>query len=210
MPEGNLSTPGTGARSAHGSQSGPQSGPQFGPQSRSRGAAGPGEAVGPDVDLHVVAQRRELWSSHRVLPAIAVGGMVGASARYAVELALPHASGAWPWATFWTNALGCFLIGILMVFVTETGRAHPLLRPFVGVGVLGGYTTFSTYAVQVTQLAEGGDPARALAYLVGTLLAALVAVTLGVASARLGVRVRRRLAVRHHETQDRHDRKGRR
>jgi CrcB protein len=125
----------------------------------------------------------------RLLAAISLGGMVGASARYALELAWPPAPNGLPWATLLTNALGCLLIGVLMVFVVERGGAHPLLRPFAGVGVLGGFTTFSTYAVQVDQRAD--QPALALAYLAVTPLAALLAVAAGVAGTRALFKPRR-------------------
>lgn len=155
--------------------------------------AGP---VDPDVDVHVRGQRRE-WSRHRwVLPTIALGGMLGATGRYALELALPHPGTGVPWATLWTNAGGCLLIGILMVQVVEVGRAHPLLRPFIGVGVLGGFTTFSSVSVQVTTLLTAHRPALAVAYLFGTLVAALVCVSAGVWTARAVVRVRRLLGRR--------------
>lgn len=154
------------------------------------------EAVDPDVDLHVPAQRRELRTHRAVVPVIALGGMAGASARHALELAWPPASGAVPWATLVTNVSGCLLIGLLMVHVVEGGRAHPLLRPFVGVGVLGGYTTFSTYTAQTRDLLAGGHGAVALGYLFGTLASALLAVVLGVAAGRALLAGRRRLT--HH------------
>jgi fluoride exporter len=122
-----------------------------------------------------------------VVPAIALGGMIGASGRYALELAWPHPTGALPWATLVTNASGCLLIGALMVYVVEVSAGalrHPLVRPFLGVGVLGGYTTFSTYTVQSETLVADGRPLLAIAYLFGTLAAALAAVVLGVAVAR--------------------------
>jgi CrcB protein len=96
---------------------------------------------GPSTGLH-------RW----VLPVISLGGVIGATARHALELAWPTQSGTLPWATLVTNTSGCLLIGMLMVQVVEVGRAHPLLRPFLGVGILGGYTTFSTYAVQSRDL----------------------------------------------------------
>ena len=114
-----------------------------------------------------------------MLPTIAVGGMLGASARHGLELAWPVHAGEFPWATFVTNVGGCALIGLLMVYVVELGAGHPLLRPFVGVGVLGGFTTFSTYAVQTTDLMDAREPALALVYLFGTVAAALVAVLAG-------------------------------
>ena len=133
------------------------------------------------------------WSAHRwMLPTIALGGMVGASARHALELAWPVAPGDFPWATFATNASGCALIGLLMVYVVELGAGHPLLRPFVGVGVLGGFTTFSTYAVQTTDLMDGHEPVLALVYLFGTVLAALLAVAAGVVLGRAALTLRRR------------------
>lgn len=137
-------------------------------------------AIDPDVDLGQSRQCRE-WTAHRwVLPAIAVGGMLGASARHGLELAWPLGPGEFPWATFVTNAGGCALIGLLMVYVIDLGAGHPLLRPFLGVGVLGGFTTFSTYVVQTTDLTDSGEPALALIYMFATIAAALVAVALGV------------------------------
>jgi CrcB protein len=124
-------------------------------------------------------------SAHRwVLPVIALGGILGASARHALELWWPPPVGGFAWATFATNVSGCLLIGVLMVYVVEVGGAHPLLRPFVGVGLLGGYTTFSTYAVQSGTMLREQHPVLALTYLLGTLLAAMVAVTAGVVLAR--------------------------
>jgi fluoride exporter len=95
-----------------------------------------------------------------------------------------------PWATFAANVSGCLLIGVLMVLVTEVWAGRWLLRPFLGVGVLGGYTTFSTYSVDVVRLVDAGVPAVALAYLAGTVLAALAAVYAGTVVARWVVRRR--------------------
>jgi CrcB protein len=139
--------------------------------------------VDPDIEVRAPGQRRE-WTRHRwVLPVIALGGLLGAAARHGLEVAWPVADGGFPWATFVANVAGCLLIGALMVQVVEAGGAHPLLRPFLGVGVLGGFTTFSTYAVQTVLLVEE-RPAVAAAYLFGTLAAALLAVAGGVAAAR--------------------------
>jgi CrcB protein len=146
--------------------------------------------VDPDVDVHVAGQRRESTTHRWVVPVIALGGMVGASARHGLELWWPTPADGFPWATFVTNVLGCLLIGILMVHVVETGRAHPLVRPFVGVGVLGGFTTFSTYAVQGNDLLAGARPELGTAYLFGTVAAAMMAVWCGVAVARGALRVR--------------------
>lgn len=141
--------------------------------------------VDPDVDLTVPAQRREIVAHPgAVLAAIAVGGAVGAEARYALALVWPHGPGAWPWATLLTNVSGCLLIGVLMVLITERYRAHPLTRPLLGVGFLGGYTTFSTYAVDAVGAAGAGRPGLAAAYVVVTPLLALAAARLGIAATR--------------------------
>jgi CrcB protein len=143
----------------------------------------------PDVDLHVSRQRRELRRARwTLLAVISAGGVLGACARHALTLALPHPPADFPWATFVTNVSGCLLIGILMVLITEVWAAHRLLRPFLGVGVLGGYTTFSTYAVDVQQLVDTGAARTGLLYLAGTLVTALTAVYLGIAATRLATR----------------------
>ncbi|WP_051466557.1 fluoride efflux transporter FluC [Actinomadura oligospora] len=137
--------------------------------------------VDPDVELRVPEQRRELahapWAT---LGAISAGGVCGALARYGLATAFPHDPGAFPWATFGTNVLGCLIIGVLMVVITEGPRPHPLLRPFLGVGVLGGFTTFSTAMVDVQQAVGQGASRTALLYLAATLVTALAAVWTGV------------------------------
>jgi fluoride exporter len=146
----------------------------------------PVEPVDADVDLHVRAQRRQRGWDPAVLAAIAAGGVLGAEARYGLGVLLPHAPGQWSWATWLTNVSGCFLIGILMVIITEVTSAHRLVRPFLGVGALGGYTTFSTAMVDVQQMALAGNGGGALAYLLATLGAAVVATFTGVALTRAG------------------------
>ncbi|NEA23720.1 fluoride efflux transporter FluC [Actinomadura bangladeshensis] len=137
--------------------------------------------VDPDVDLHVPRQRAELsrapWET---LGAISAGGVLGALARYGLSNAFPYGPGDFPWAVFWTNVAGCLLIGVLMVLITEVRQAHRLVRPFLGVGILGGFTTFSTYTVDVQRAVEHGAPRVGLAYLALTLAAALAAVLAGV------------------------------
>src|SRR6185503_14775237 len=120
-----------------------------------------------------------------VLGVVALGGAAGAVGRYGLSVGMPHRPGTFPWATFVTNVTGCLLIGILMVLITEVWTAHRLLRPFLGVGVLGGFTTFSTYAVEVRGLLASGNYPIAFGYLFGTVIAALAAVLVGVWGARL-------------------------
>jgi fluoride exporter len=120
-------------------------------------------------------------------PAVAVvaaGGVLGALARWGVGLALPAPAGTFPWATLGINVLGSLLMGVLVVVVTEVTDAHPLVRPFLGVGVLGGFTTFSTFATDTQSLLAGGHRATALAYLAATVVGAVGACALGVAATR--------------------------
>ncbi|GAA5205820.1 fluoride efflux transporter CrcB [Streptomyces thinghirensis] len=113
-----------------------------------------------------------------VVVAVSLGGGTGAAARYAASLWWPTQTGGFPWTTFWVNVAGCALIGVLMVVVTEVRDAHRLVRPFLGTGVLGGFTTFSTYAVDLRQLFAADQVRTGLLYLAATPLAALAAVWL--------------------------------
>src|SRR3954470_22436835 len=127
-----------------------------------------------------------------VLGVVAVGGALGAVARYGLSVGMPHRPGTFPWATFVTNVTGCLLIGVLTVLGTEVWAAHRLLRPFLGTGVLGGYTTFSTYTVDAQRLMAAGHARTALADLAAPLVAALVGVYVGSAMTRTATRRRRR------------------
>ena len=124
----------------------------------------------------------------RVVVAVAAGGVLGAEARFGMSVLLVHGHAPGPWATLLVNISGCVLIGVLMVVLTELGGGHPLARPFLGVGVLGGYTTFSTYAVEVLQLEDAGRTAAALGYLVVTPLVAVAACAAGTAATRVAWR----------------------
>ncbi|MFJ8658830.1 fluoride efflux transporter CrcB [Streptomyces sp. NPDC093795] len=120
-----------------------------------------------------------------VVGAVAAGGVLGATARYGAALLWPTPEGAFPWTTFTVNVSGCALLGLLMVLLTEPPAApHPLLRPFLGTGFCGGFTTFSTYSLETERLLSAGDPTRGLLYLGATVVAALVAVRAGVTGTR--------------------------
>ncbi|GIJ23545.1 putative fluoride ion transporter CrcB 1 [Micromonospora lutea] len=148
--------------------------------------------VDPDVELDQPSRRAALPDgAASLLTVIAVGGMTGALVRHGLAIAFPHPPRGFPWATFAVNVSGCLLIGVLMVLITEVRDAPRLVRPFLGVGVLGGYTTFSTYAVEVQQAVTAGAARTGLLYLAGTLVAALTAVWLGTALTRLAAGVQR-------------------
>lgn len=121
--------------------------------------------------------RAAVGLSGTVLAVVGLGGGLGALARYGLSRWLPAVDGGFPWPTFVANVVGCLLIGVLAVLTTE--RAPWLLHPFFGPGVLGGFTTFSAYSGEVDDLLRSGAVPVALAYLVATLVSALLAVLVG-------------------------------
>lgn len=155
------------------------------------------EPVDPDADLRVSAVRRELRPSPwPVLGVISAGGIVGTVARYGLSEAFPHRPGGFGWVTFGINVSGCLLIGVFMVLVSEMWAGRRLLRPFLGVGVLGGFTTFSAYVADIQQAVAAGAARTALLYLAATLTGALVAVWVGAAVTSWAVQARRQASRR--------------
>jgi CrcB protein len=120
-----------------------------------------------------------------VLAVISLGGMLGASARYGIAEWLPTATGQFPWATFWTNLSGSFLLGVFLALVLERFRATRYLRPFVATGILGAFTTMSTYEVETALLIKDGHAATGLLYAIGSLIAGLVLAYAGIRAGRL-------------------------
>ncbi len=118
------------------------------------------------------------------LAVVSAGGAIGACARYGAALLWPTASSGFPWTTFLVNVAGCAVIGVFMVVISEAWTPHPLLRPFFGTGVLGGFTTFSTYTVDVQRLVTHGRAGTGLLYLVVTAAGALGAVWLAAGGTR--------------------------
>jgi CrcB protein len=161
-----------------------------------RAPAGPVDAA---VGRTRRAPRRPPGWDPAVLAVISAGGVFGAEARYGFGVLLPHTPGQWPWATWLINVSGCFLIGILMVVITELTSPHRLVRPFLGVGVLGGYTTFSTAMVDVQQMALAGRGGVALGYLMATITAAVAAAFTGMVLARAAAALWLRLRIRRRE-----------
>jgi CrcB protein len=147
------------------------------PDPRPRRAQAPTDS---DVDLHLPDQRAETrpgeWA---LLAVIGAGGVIGAEARYGVSRWLPHGDAAFPWATLLVNVIGCLLLGVLMVAVVEIWSPHRFARPFLGVGVLGGFTTFSTFGLDAVQLSRHHRPGAAILYVVVSVVACLLAVTVG-------------------------------
>jgi fluoride exporter len=117
-----------------------------------------------------------------VLSAVAAGGALGALARWGAGVVFAAAA---PWTTLAVNVLGCLLIGVLVALVADVVAAPPLARPFLGTGVLGGFTTFSGFALDGRQLLLDGRPGAAAGYLAATLAGALLATWVGLALVRL-------------------------
>jgi CrcB protein len=117
---------------------------------------------------------------------VAAGGAIGAAARYLAGLWIVARLGAdFPWGTFFVNVTGSFLIGIVLVLV-ERGALPPGARLFLAVGILGGYTTFSSFSYETLQLLGGGGSVGPVLFnAFGQLLVGLVAVYLGVVCGRV-------------------------
>ena len=145
--------------------------------------------VDSDVELDRSSSRREQlrrdarWD---VVLVVAVGGALGTLARWGVAEAF-HDDGpvtGFPWATFLVNVTGAFLLAVLMVVVTERRPDSRYVRPFLGVGVLGGYTTFSTAMADTHALVVADRGLLVAAYLVATLVVGLLAVWAGLVMTR--------------------------
>jgi CrcB protein len=110
----------------------------------------------------------------REVAAIFAGGFLGAAARAEVAEALPPHAGQWPWATFAVNVAGAFVLGYFATRLQERLPLSAYRRPFVGTGVCGALTTFSTMQVELLKLPAG----LALAYAAASLVAGFAAVAL--------------------------------
>jgi fluoride exporter len=116
---------------------------------------------------------------------IFAGGGLGAMCRYALAGFVQTRAGAvFPWGTFAVNALGCFVIGILATVLEERTLVGPTGRIFLLVGVLGGFTTFSTFGLETWRLIESSDWHLAAGNAFGSLGVGLAAVFLGVVVGR--------------------------
>jgi CrcB protein len=116
---------------------------------------------------------------------VALGGALGASARHLLNVGLMRALGpAFPWSTLCANVVGCMLMGALAEFFVTRYGGLPGLRAFLLTGVLGGFTTFSAFAIDVANLWERREPLLAAVYLGASVGLSLAGVFLGLALAR--------------------------
>lgn len=116
---------------------------------------------------------------------MALGGALGTVARYGVSQVVHAAPGSFPWPTFWTNLSGSFALGVILAVVLQHFPPRRYLRPFVAVGFIGAYTTYSTFAVETVLLARDGHASLAIAYVAASLVAGLLTAWGGILSGRL-------------------------
>lgn len=109
---------------------------------------------------------------------------MGATARAALARLLPHGPGEWPWSTFVANTVGCFALALLLAVLVSTSHAARRVRLLVGTGLLGGFTTFSTFALDADGLARADRPGVAAAYLATGVAAMLAAAGAGLVLGR--------------------------
>ncbi|MEE2032010.1 FluC/FEX family fluoride channel [Rhodococcus chondri] len=120
-----------------------------------------------------------------LLAAVALGGLAGTGARYALGSVYPAAPGTWPSATFGINIVGAFALGILLESLVrsgpDTGRRR-LVRLAAGTGALGSFTTYSALVLDVNLLVRDGHPALATVYAGVSVLAGVIAAAAGIAA----------------------------
>ena len=117
--------------------------------------------------------------------AIFAGGGLGACLRVALMIAIAARSGsAFPWGLLAVNTLGCFSIGLVASFAAEAGWLAPIPRAFAVAGVLGGFTTFSSFGLDTVQLFSTGHTAMAIGTVAASVGCALLGVASGLARAR--------------------------
>lgn len=114
---------------------------------------------------------------------VAIGGAIGASARYLTGLAAMRLLGSgFPWATLFVNVAGSFLMGVLVVVLAQMEGMR--LAPLLMTGILGGFTTFSAFALDAVTLWERGAPLVAAGYAGGSVIVSILALLGGMAVAR--------------------------
>jgi CrcB protein len=135
-----------------------------------------GPGVGPSERSR---PRRWPRSDARVLAVVLAGGVGGGLARYGVTQAWPTPTGGFPWSTFVVNTAGSFALPLLLVVLADIWAPHRYVRPLLGTGFLGAFTTFSSVTATADQLAVHGHARTAAVYLTASVLAALGAASFG-------------------------------
>ena len=116
---------------------------------------------------------------------IGLGGAVGALARYFLSSQITHVFGSgFPWGILAVNVAGCFAMGVIAELAALTWSMSPEVRAFLTTGVLGGFTTFSAFALDTALLTERGDMTNAMLYVAASVGGSLAALFLGLALVR--------------------------
>ncbi|MFN3619971.1 fluoride efflux transporter FluC [Sphingorhabdus sp.] len=112
------------------------------------------------------------------------GGAIGAALRYGLSRALPVGATGWPWPTFAVNIIGGLCMGVLAIWLMRGDSSTEPLRLFLGVGVLGGFTTFSAFSVEMAYMVQRGQIGMATGYAAVSVILALGATFAGMAAAK--------------------------
>ena len=142
------------------------------------------ELTEADLDLLDEPVLPLLGLSVATLAAVFVGGGLGTVARYLLEASHPSGGGSFPWVTLLVNLSGSLAIGLLVPITEHLSHRAPVVRPLLMVGFLGGWTTYSTLAVDATRLLQEGDVGSSVLYLAATVLGGLTLVVAGHAAGR--------------------------
>ncbi len=122
----------------------------------------------------------------RMFLVVGIGAALGGMLRlFVTQLVVARAgTGSAPIATMFINVSGSFLIGVVFELASTRAGFHPLWRSFLATGILGGYTTFSTFSLEAMTIASGGALWTSVAYVIGSVVLGILAAILGVAGTR--------------------------
>lgn len=139
----------------------------------------------PKTDDQLALRRREAINTAILYAYVAIGSVLGGSARYLASVLLQSADHGFPWATLFVNVTGSFVIGFYAAITGSDGRifASARQRQFVMTGFCGGYTTFSAFSLETFQFIRGGHISTGLLNILVSIVAWLIAVWLGYAIA---------------------------
>lgn len=140
----------------------------------------------PDANLGPAGRSGRTEGHRRIdmFAVVAAGGAIGSLGRYGITSAAPVVAGRFPTSTLMVNLSGSFVLGALLVILTERRAPSRYARAFLAVGVIGAFTTFSSFAVQIIQLAQDHHLATSAAFLAASVVGGLAAAKIGVLTAR--------------------------
>ncbi len=141
--------------------------------------------IDPDIEPEQIRRKSRLPRLQSgVVLAVFAGGFFGGLARYGIGLAAPAATNRFPWSTLAINLSGAFLLALLLVLLLDVFPPTRFVRPALGTGFLGAYTTFSSLATATDQLAAHGHVGVAVAYSAASLFGGLACASFGLVTGR--------------------------